>query len=71
MTAYVRILLYLAAAVAAIFVALLLVKLIVFLAIAAAIVLGAIYLYHFIRAFARRLGTPRVVPMIGTSEPQN
>jgi len=72
MTAYIRILLCLAAAVATVFVAILLVKLVVALAIVAALVFCAIYLYHFARAIARRVCAPRPITMIGrAADPPN
>jgi len=64
MSAYVRIVLFLAAAFAAILVALLIVKLVIALAVFAAIVALAVYVYHFIRALYRRMCAPREPVML-------
>jgi hypothetical protein len=65
MTAYLRILLFLGAAVVAVFIAILLVKMIVALALLAAVVLAGIYLYHFFRALFRRMNPPAPIAMLG------
>lgn len=65
MSAYVRIFLFLAAAIAAILVAVLVVKLVIAVAVLAAIVLVAVYLYHFVRALYRRICAPREKVMLG------
>jgi hypothetical protein len=65
MSAFVRIFLFLAAAIAAIVVAALIVKLVIALAVLAAIVLVAVYLYHFVAALYRRMCAPREKVMLG------
>jgi len=72
MSAYVRIFLFLAAALAAVIVAVFLVKLIIVFAFVAAVIFAAIYLYHFACALYRRMNAPREPAMLsGTAQRPN
>lgn len=59
MTIIVRLVLGIALAVAVVILAVAVVKLVVVLALLGAVGLGALYAYHFVRAFARRLAARR------------
>lgn len=66
MTALIRFSLFAIAGVFAIFIAIVLVKLFVALAAVAIVVLAAVFLYHFARAFYRRMTARREPAMLGS-----